>query len=193
LQSKLDEQKQAARVGRIAAQYARKYPWADHEMLTLTFRLENVRDALRRGWKQLQRLHTYEDKDWPFGILRALYISPRHQLSHADISNETRIPPANLTYQIASLERAGYIVRSPHPSDRRITLVQLTEKGTDVSDRLMPARARFISNLGKLFTTEEKETLNRLLERLEEAVNSTEFEILPDETEVDERPPTTIV
>lgn len=45
------------------------------------------------------------------------------------ISKYMEITPAAVTHIINSLEEAGYLERHPDPSDRRIVLVKLTEKG----------------------------------------------------------------
>jgi len=45
------------------------------------------------------------------------------------ISKYMEITPAAVTHIINSLEEGGYLERHPDPSDRRLVLVNLTEKG----------------------------------------------------------------
>ena len=83
-------------------------------------------------------------------------MSPDHRLSHADIGKETGVAPANVTYQIDALRNEGYVRRVPNETDRRVTFVELTPKGEEVCDWMIPQWTRFMSQLGKVFTDEEK-------------------------------------
>ena len=56
--------------------------------------------------------------------LRRLGASSQRRL--ADVLG---VSPRNVTGLVDALEAAGYLVRSPHPTDRRTTLVRLTEQG----------------------------------------------------------------
>ena len=161
-----------SKVERIAQQYAATYPWADGQALRFYFRMELANSALSEAATRVHNSILPGTRGWLVAILRALYVSPGHQLSHAEISNETQVPPANVTYQVDVLQGDGYVIRIPHESDRRITLVELTAKGKAVCERMLPARARFITDLGKVFTDEEKRLFNGLLERLQEAADS---------------------
>lgn len=160
------------KVNRIASQYADSYPWADREALKLYFLLELVNDSLREVANSVHTSILPGARGWLVAVLRALYVSPGRRLSHAEIGSETRVPAANVTYQVDVLEAGGYVARVPHESDRRITLVELTPKGEELCEKIIPARARFITDLGQTFTEEEKKTLNDLLERLQAAVDS---------------------
>jgi DNA-binding MarR family transcriptional regulator len=155
------------KVDRIALQYAGEYEWADGATIRLYFRLEEVSAALSEAASRVHGAILPGARGWLVAILRALYMSPHQSLSHAEISNETRVPAANVTYQVDVLEKDGYVVRVPHPTDRRITLVELTPEGEALCKKLLPARARFITELGKDFTDAEKATFNRLLDRLQ--------------------------
>jgi DNA-binding MarR family transcriptional regulator len=156
---------------RIAAQYSGRYPWADPEALKLYYRLEIVDDCLRDAADRLHHAVLPGAKGWFVAILRVLFISPR-SLSHAEISAEMRVPPANLTYQIDMMEKEGYVRRVPHETDRRVTLVELTDKGIEAAERLIPARARFITALGAAFSEAERHQFNDLLARLQQAITS---------------------
>jgi DNA-binding MarR family transcriptional regulator len=46
-----------------------------------------------------------------------------------ELSDALRCTPRNVTGLVDALEAAGLVTRSPHPSDRRATLVTLTEQG----------------------------------------------------------------
>lgn len=155
---------------RIATAYAERYAWADLEALKLYFRLELVNDTLRQIVAGLHESIMTNAKGWSVAVLRALYLASDNRLSHAEIGVETRVPAANVTYHVDVLQQEGYVRRVPHASDRRITLVELTDEGRAVCDKLMPARTRFITDLGKKFTADELASFNRYIDRLQQAI-----------------------
>ncbi len=160
------------KVDRIAAEYADRYPWADPEALRLYYRMDVVSESLREKASKVHDTVLPGVKGWLVAILRALYIAGGRGLSHAEISSETRVPSANLTYQVDVLEQDGYVSRSRHQSDRRVVLVELTPKGEELCERILPARTRFISELGKAFSEDEKKLFSEFLERLEAAATA---------------------
>src|SRR5688572_13170340 len=46
------------------------------------------------------------------------------------LAEALRVSPRNVTGLVDALAEAGYVTRAPHPTDRRATLVSLTERGT---------------------------------------------------------------
>lgn len=164
------------RVARIAQAYAGKYPWTDYDSLELYYRLEMIGDSLRDLSARVHESFISPNREWSLGVLRALYLAPDYQLSHADIGSATRVPRANVTYQIDRLEKDGFVRRVPHPTDRRVTLVRLTPKGKALGKEILPARARYIHRLTSIFSDEERHTLNALLQRLQEMVDTFHFD-----------------
>lgn len=72
----------------------------------------------------------------PFGLtfaryeaLMLLYYSRAGQLPLGKIGGRLQVHATSVTNLIDGLERAGYVVRSPHPTDRRATLGGITELG----------------------------------------------------------------
>src|SRR5262245_10385932 len=54
-------------------------------------------------------------------------------LTQRELSQTLRCTPRNVTGLVDALQEAGFVARKPHPTDRRATLVTLTEKGQDVA------------------------------------------------------------
>jgi DNA-binding MarR family transcriptional regulator len=52
------------------------------------------------------------------------------------ISDALRCSPRNVTGLLDGLERDGLVARNAHPTDRRATIVTLTDAGTRLLDRL---------------------------------------------------------
>lgn len=50
--------------------------------------------------------------------------------------------PRHVTALVDVLERDGWVGRGPHPTDRRATLVRLTERGQETADWMTSARRR---------------------------------------------------
>jgi DNA-binding MarR family transcriptional regulator len=56
-------------------------------------------------------------------------------LTQRELSQTLRCTPRNVTGLVDPLEAAGFVTRNPHPTDRRATLVTLTDHGRAVASR----------------------------------------------------------
>ena len=54
----------------------------------------------------------------------------RGPVTQRQLAEALGVTPRNVTGLLNALERDGFAIREPHPTDRRATLVSLTEKGT---------------------------------------------------------------
>ena len=72
-----------------------------------------------------------------------------------ELSEALRCTPRHVTALIDALEAQGWVTRKPHPTDRRATLVTLTDKGTAAATRLVTERQDAAQTLfGGLPTTQ---------------------------------------
>ncbi|MNQ89081.1 HTH-type transcriptional regulator MhqR [compost metagenome] len=71
-----------------------------------------------------------------------------------------------MTARIDRLEKAGLVERHPHPTDRRATLVRLTDKGFDLIETIMPDHEEAARDILAPLSLDEQKTLNALLARL---------------------------
>ena len=62
-------------------------------------------------------------------VLMLLYFSRTGSLTMTRIGERLQVHPTSVTNAVDRLEAAGLVKRSPHPTDRRTTLVQLLDKG----------------------------------------------------------------
>ncbi len=94
----------------------------------------------------------------------------RGPMRQRDLADTLRVTPRNVTGLLDGLETTGFVARTPHPSDRRATLVHLTPKGEATADALSSDPEEFagylfdgigVAELGRLVRTS-----NRLLDRL---------------------------
>ena len=53
-----------------------------------------------------------------------------------ELADALRVSPRNITGLVDALVDTGFVSRGPHPTDRRATLVQFTQRGADVAGEL---------------------------------------------------------
>lgn len=90
----------------------------------------------------------------------------RDGMSQAELSREIAIEPPTMVRTIDRMVRDGLVTRVPDPADRRVTRINLTERGRALRAELVPkAAAVNARNLGRM-TEREGRTLRRLLRKL---------------------------
>ncbi len=108
----------------------------------------------------------------PYGVTFARYetlmllrFSRRGQLPMSTISQRLQVHQSSVTNAVDRLEAAGLVARSPHPEDRRTTLVALTTAGHELTDKATEAVNRDVFNsLG--LTRRDTTDLTRILATL---------------------------
>jgi DNA-binding MarR family transcriptional regulator len=111
------------------------------------------------------------------GVLRSL--SRGEPLSSASLSRELCVTPSNITGIIDRLEKKGLVQRSRMQDDRRVTLIQLTELGSQLSRDLPdPIEVRLISGLSELPPKKVKK-LDEALEKIIDILDAKEVEDAP--------------
>lgn len=64
-----------------------------------------------------------------YELLTLLTFTKNGALPMAKASARLQVHPTSVTNAVDRLESVGYVRRTPHPSDRRTTLVEITEQG----------------------------------------------------------------
>jgi DNA-binding MarR family transcriptional regulator len=70
-----------------------------------------------------------------YEVLMLLLFSRRGSLPMARIGERLQVHPASVTNAVDRLEAQGLVRRTPHPTDRRATLVELTDEGRAVAGK----------------------------------------------------------
>ena len=94
---------------------------------------------------------------------------------------ETRLPPneiaerlilsrASVTSLLDSLERRGYVRRTPHPTDRRMLLIELTDAGRRIAHEFRLVVHRHQKGWMASLTEQERDQLIDMLHRLQAAL-----------------------
>lgn len=100
-----------------------------------------------------------------FELLRLLAFSSKGSLPLVVIGSRLQVHPTSVTSVVDRLEEQGLVRRTPHPTDRRVKLAELTDEGSqrveDATERLNETVFSFPG-----LTVEEIEQLVTLLTRL---------------------------
>lgn len=74
-----------------------------------------------------------------YEVLMLLQLSRRGSLPLVKIGSRLQVHPTSVTSAVDRLERQGLVVRTPHPTDRRTKLAEITDDGRE---RVLEATAR---------------------------------------------------
>jgi DNA-binding MarR family transcriptional regulator len=103
--------------------------------------------------------------DWH--VLTALRWSGEpYRRKAGDLARRAELTSGAMTSRLDALEAEGLVRRVRDPSDRRIVLVELTEKGRNKHEQAMGIQAQKEALLAEALTGREKEQLNALLRRV---------------------------
>ena len=102
-----------------------------------------------------------------FDVLATLRRSGEpYALTPTALYEATLVSSGGMTNRIDRLERAGLIERQRHPTDRRGTLVVLTETGMTLIDKLLPLHVANEERILSSLSLEEQQQLDILLGKL---------------------------
>jgi DNA-binding MarR family transcriptional regulator len=90
-------------------------------------------------------------------------------LTPGELAAYEKVQPPSMTRVLAALEERGLVDRSPHPSDGRQALVELTEAGRDLLEQEVRMREAWLSRRLAELSDEERAVLiaaSELIDRL---------------------------
>src|SRR5688572_26310953 len=133
-------------------------PWA------LTLRIQRLANYL----------HFDESAYEPFGINRAgvdilvqlRQSAPQYRVSPTQLCIALQSKSATMTSRLDKLEQAGLVRRLPDPADRRALLVELTDQGRTLVERVMAALVQIRADQLHSLTPAERRQLIDLLRKL---------------------------
>lgn len=99
-----------------------------------------------------------------FAVLEFLYHKGRQPIQQ--ISEKILIASSSTTYVIDQLGKKGLVNRALCQKDKRVTYVELTEKGTTLMATVFPKHAEKIMELFSVLTESEQETLLEALKKI---------------------------
>src|ERR671916_2494772 len=82
------------------------------------------------------------------------------------ISDELGVTRRNVTALVDALEEEGLVRRKPHPTDRRATVIELSEQGLETTESMYEGHRAAVSELFVSLSEEDRDELARLLSSL---------------------------
>lgn len=99
-----------------------------------------------------------------FSVLELLYNKGDQPIQY--IGKKILLASSSITYVVDKLEKKEFIKRTPSATDRRVTNISISEKGTAFMQSTFPQHEKLISNLFHVLNEEEKTTLIELLKKV---------------------------
>ena len=89
-----------------------------------------------------------------------------------ELGMQLGVSPRNMTAMVDALEDARLVVRRPHPTDRRATLVELSPAGAREAEQALWPRLDAMAELFEVFSPEEQQQFFAALDRLVQAIDN---------------------
>ena len=83
-----------------------------------------------------------------------------------ELAEKAGITASSTSEVVSRLEDDGYLIRTIDESDRRATVLKLTEMGAVRAEEIRNEREEFLDEFFSKLTEEEKQTLSDLLDKL---------------------------
>ncbi|SHE73860.1 DNA-binding transcriptional regulator, MarR family [Microbulbifer donghaiensis] len=87
-------------------------------------------------------------------------------LSAAELVEQTAMDKVAISRAVSSLLKNDYITRSEDPADRRRQVLNLSELGRDVYERIVPLAQQYENDLMGSLSAEERQQLDSIIEKL---------------------------
>ncbi|NTW72978.1 MAG: MarR family transcriptional regulator [Eubacteriaceae bacterium] len=99
-----------------------------------------------------------------FSVLEALY--HKGSMTINQIIESVLSTGGNMTVIINNLEKEALVTRCSNPEDRRSSLVEITEKGSEYIRKIFPEHLKDLAECFEALASEEKMLLIRLLKKI---------------------------
>ncbi len=125
--------------------------------------------ALTRGTQRVHKREFITIKEGgltvsQFAVLEILY--HKGDLRISEILERALATGGNMTVVIDNLVKEGMVSRCSDPKDRRANLISITEKGRQLISDIFPKHVENINEIFSVLTTEEKNNLINILNKL---------------------------
>lgn len=112
----------------------------------------------------LKRMAVYDLRPVDFSVLSLITHNPG--ISSRQLCSALNILPPNLVGMINTLEKRELIVRKPHPSDRRILGLHLSDAGGKLMKNAEQTAKELENDAASKLSASERKTLTRLLQKI---------------------------
>jgi DNA-binding MarR family transcriptional regulator len=149
----------------ILAQWQRERPDLDVSPMGVIGRMGRLAKHLERAIQET--FSEFGLNVGEFDVLATLRRSGHpYQLSPTALFNALMVTSGTMTHRIDQLEQAELVKRIPDPSDRRGTLISLTDKGFDLIEKAVAAHVANEHRILSVLKRSERESLTLLLRKL---------------------------
>jgi DNA-binding MarR family transcriptional regulator len=152
-------------VDKILGQWQRERPDLDVSPMGVIGRMGRLAKHLERAIQET--FSEFGLTVGEFDVLAALRRSGKpYQLSPTELFNMLMVSSGTMTHRIDRLEQAELVRRIPDLSDRRGTLIELTDKGFDLIEQAVEAHVVNEHRILSVLAESEREALIQLLRKL---------------------------
>jgi len=146
-----------------AARFKRRFDWVDELAVETNLEVAYAYTSLMASFSRCLSKIGESRAHGRTKILRLLYLSEHERVPQHEIGRQLGVTSANITYLIDGLEKEDLVRRVVNQQDRRVTFVELTEKGDKLSAELVPLIGEFMATTANSLTEAEKRQLIDLL------------------------------
>lgn len=107
------------------------------------------------GWEDRMNQASESAGLSPVSAWALIQLDPEHAISQKELAKRLHCNPSTVVDPTDRLEEKGYVVRRPHPTDRRINVLKVTARGRLVRDQLIARAFEPPESLRKLTPAEQ--------------------------------------
>jgi DNA-binding MarR family transcriptional regulator len=148
----------------IAPDFEERYPDSSATATECAMNLVFTAELLE---KRIASLLSPFDLSPATGLVLSIIADSEASVSPNHIADQLIISRASVTSLLDSLEKRGFVKRQPHPSDRRMLLVELTNSGRQVANQFRPIVHQHQKVWLNALNEKEQEQLIQTLHRLQ--------------------------
>jgi DNA-binding MarR family transcriptional regulator len=153
---------------RVGPEFVEEYPWSQPTATEAVLNIVRTAGLLLAEVAALTQ--RYDLSPAGMNVLTVLEHAPE-PLSPRFIADALIVTSSTVTGVLDSLEKRGLLRRTPHPSDRRMLLIEITDAGRALMRDLGPPLVRSEMEWLSCLTAREQERLIQLLGRVQDHVD----------------------
>jgi DNA-binding MarR family transcriptional regulator len=152
-------------VDEILEQWRRERPDLDPAPIGVVGRISRLARELERRLEPVYAAHGLEP-GWHDLLATLRRSGPPFRMRPTDLMSALMLTSSGTTKRLDRLEKAGMVAREPDPSDRRGTLIVLTDAGRELIDGVTGPHLENEARLLAALASEERDALAGLLRKL---------------------------
>ncbi|HFI0578111.1 TPA: MarR family winged helix-turn-helix transcriptional regulator [Streptococcus suis] len=115
---------------------------------------------------ELETIKKYGLTVCQFGVMETLY--NKGNLRIQDLIDKLLSTSGNMTVVIKNMIRDGYVYKTSDTSDRRASLIALTEKGRQTIESILPEHYDHVGQIFSVLSPEEQDLLATILKKFKQ-------------------------